>query len=100
MFTPEIDEDLLYERDEFTTSWSILSRRWEIPIADLKARYKFLIDEEIRKDRERHAGETRCLKCNSNFFSEHKINIRFCQTCREKNAEFATNMQEDWGFGR
>ena len=56
MFTPEIDEDLLYERDEFTTSWSILAKRWGIPIAALKDRYRFLIEEEIRKDREKHAG--------------------------------------------
>ena len=100
MFTPEIDEDLLYERDEFTTSWSILAKRWGIPIAALKDRYRFLIEQEIRKDREKHAGETICITCRAKFWSEHKVNLRYCQSCREKNSEYAANMAEDWSFGR
>ena len=101
-FTDAIDGALLYERDELNTGWAILSKRWSIGPDRLKKRYRYLIEFEIEKDRLRFAGETKCLGigCGKRFMSEHRVNIRFCDSCRIKNEEIAHNMRENVTFGR
>lgn len=97
LFTAQIDEDLLFERDEHDTSWIALQKRFGIPVATLKKRYRALIDAEIAAERAKYAGETKCLGsyCGKKFMSEDKFRIRFCDSCRNKNKELAVNMAED-----
>lgn len=98
-FDDDLDEALLYERDELETGWAVLSKRWNISSEELKIRYRFLINREAELDRNRHAGERRCLRCRKNFWSEHKKNVQICAACTVKNQEFASNMADDNGFG-
>ncbi|MDE3023527.1 MAG: hypothetical protein KGI54_17035, partial [Pseudomonadota bacterium] len=98
-FTPEIDEELVYFRDE-GLSWMTLQSKFNISSKLLKQRYKFIIDRDIAAEKARYAGETTCLKCRNKFWSEHRVNLRYCDPCRNKNKELANNMVEAVTFGK
>lgn len=98
-FDDDLDEALIYERDELETGWAVLSRRWNIPAQALKDRYRFLINQEAEKERLKNAGHRECLKCRQTFWSEHKRNQQICPACTVKNQELACNMAEDRRFG-
>jgi len=94
------DDELLFQRDELSTGWTILAKRYIVSVAEVKARYKFLIEDEIIKEKEKNAGESTCLKCRKKFLSEHKVNIRTCPSCKILNNEMAANMAEAVRFGQ
>lgn len=98
-FDDDLDEALIYERDELETGWVILSQRWNIEPQVLKLRYRFLVNRESEKQRKKNAGRRSCLKCRKQFWSPHKINIQICTPCTIKNQEYASNMADDSGFG-
>lgn len=97
---PIADDVLMYERDELSTGWAVLSKRYGVEVSILKARYKFIIEDELAQERAKREGIVICLKCRQKFLSEDKINLRFCSPCRAINNEMAANMVEARGFGR